>query len=300
MTELAAAFLEARAEAVESGPLAVLAHTLDEALATARASWPAISVDSVAWVRALATHAPRPLAIERPLGSLLVADHYVAFGCGNGDPAAVAACDAILVREAGFAATGTRMHSSVRDEAAQIVRELLFSPRNGRAPAIKDYAARGPLRSWIRVAVSREMVRIAKAQNRSEPLEEHLIVSPSYALDPVLEELKTKYRSELANAFRAALAELPARERTLLRYQLVDGLTIDEIGAIYRVHRATAARWIAKLREDLVEKTRARMAAALGVDTEEAASIVRLVQSQLDVSVIRHLESKSGHHDPGA
>jgi RNA polymerase sigma-70 factor (ECF subfamily) len=70
---------------------------------------------------------------------------------------------------------------------------------------------------------------------------------------------------------------------------MIDGLTIDDIGAIYRVHRATAARWLVGIRDKLVEQTRGRLAAKLGVDTEEAASIVRLVQSQLDVSVIRHL-----------
>jgi len=142
------------------------------------------------------------------------------------------------------------------------------------------------------VSVSREMVRLAKVQNRSEPLEDHLIANPGYGDDPALEELKTRYRAELADAFRAALAELPARDRTLLRYQLVDGSTIDEIGSIYKVHRATAARWIAQIRDGLVERTRALIAESLGVDTAEAASIVRLVQSQLDVSVIRHLAPK--------
>ena len=155
--------------------------------------------------------------------------------------------------------------------------------------AIGDYAGRGALRSWLRVCVSRELVRLAKAQQREEPLEEHLIADPGYGDDPALEELKAKYRAELADAFRTALSELPARERTLLRYQLIDGLTIDEIGAIFRVHRATAARWLAKIRDDLVTRTRSLMAESLGVDTDEAASIVRLVQSQLDVSVIRHL-----------
>ncbi len=289
MHELAAAFLDARGETADPDGLTALARALDEALAAGRETCPAAEVDTTAWVRALGALAPKPLDPASPLGPLLVADHYLAFACGNGSPAAVVACDAILVREAGFAATGTRMHVSIRDEAIQIVRELLLSPRPGRPPAITDYAARGPLRSWIRVAVSREMIRIAKAQNRTETLEEHLIAAPGIASDPVLEQLKSKYRGELANAFRAALDELPARECTLLRYQLIDNLTIDEIGAIYRVHRATAARWIQKIREELVEKTRATMAKVLGVDSEEAASIVRLVQSQLEVSVIRHL-----------
>jgi RNA polymerase sigma-70 factor (ECF subfamily) len=289
VNELARTFLDVRGEMLAPDGVDALAKVIEETVVAARQAWPNVVSDADAWMRALAPLAPMPFDAAKPFGALFTSDHYLAFACGGGEAAAVAACDAILVREAGFAATGTRMHESVRDEAIQIVRETLLSPRTDKPPAIKDYAARGALRAWIRVAVSREMIRIAKVQARSEPLEEHLIASPGVANDPVLEELKDRYRTEMANAFRAALGELPARERTLLRYQLIDGLTIDEIGAIYRVHRATAARWIQKIREELVEKTRATMAKALGVDTQEAASIVRLVQSQLDVSVLRHL-----------
>jgi RNA polymerase sigma-70 factor (ECF subfamily) len=249
-------------------------------------------VDPLAWIRSLAALSSGPFDPAQPLRSLLVEDHYLAFACASGDPAAVAACDAILVREAGFAADGTRMHASVRDEATQVVRETMFVARGDRPPAIADYAGRGALRSWLRVSVSRELVRLAKAQNRAVPLEEQLVADTGFGDDPALEELKAKYRAELADAFRTALTKLPARDQTLLRYQLVDGLTIDEIGSIYKVHRATAARWIAQIRDDLVERTRALMAESLGVDTAEAASIVRLVQSQLDVSVIRHLQPK--------
>lgn len=292
VTVLAAAFLNARDEHLEEAELLVLGGALDAAVATGREAWPAITIETKAWSRALAVTAPRPVEPARPLGAMLVADHYLAFACGHGDPAAVVACDAILVREAGFAADGTRIHASLRDEAIQIVREQMFAPRSDRPPAILTYSGRGPLRAWMRVSISRELVRLAKAENRSVSLEEHLIADPAFVVDPALEELKVKYRGELASSFRAALAELPARDRTLLRYQLIDSLGIDEIGAIFKVHRATAARWLAKVREDLVERSRAMMAAALGVDTAEAASIVRLVQSQLDVSVIRHLDPK--------
>jgi len=289
VTDLAAAFLEARGEAVEAGDRAALVVALDVALDAARTAWPSLQVDPIAWVTTIAALAPTPFERAQPLGAMMAVDHYLAFACGTGDPAAVAACDAILVREAGFAADGTRMHASVRDEATQVIRTQLLAPRGDRPAAIADYAGRGALRSWLRVSVSRELVRLAKAQNRSEPLEEHLLADPGFGDDPAMEELKDRYRGELAEAFRAALGELPARERTLLRYQLIDGLTIDEIGSIFRVHRATAARWIAKIRDDLMARTRSIMGAALGVDTAEAASIVRLVQSQLDVSVIKHL-----------
>jgi RNA polymerase sigma-70 factor, ECF subfamily len=277
-----------------TAPADALQAAIAAALADAKATWPNVSVDEQAWTTALVELAPRPADPAKPLGEVLVADHYLAFACAAGDPVAVAECDAILVREASFAADGTRMHASVRDEATQIVRAQLLAPRESGAAAIGDYAGRGALRSWLRVCVSRELVRLAKAQQREEPLEEHLIADSGYGDDPALEELKARYRAELAEAFRTALTELPARERTLLRYQLVDGLTIDEVGAIFRVHRATAARWLAKIRDDLVARTRTLMAAALGVDTAEAASIVRLVQSQLDVSVIRHLGPPKG------
>ena len=292
MSELAVAFMVARRQPLESVHIAALTRALDEAVATARAAWPQLQVDPVAWIGALAAVSSSSFDAARPLGSIVIEDHYLAFACANGDAAAFAACDAILAREAGFAADCTRMHASVRDEATQIVREAMFVARRDRPPAIADYAGRGALRSWLRVSVSRELVRIAKAQNRAVPLEEQLVADPGYGDDPALEALKAKYRVQLADAFRTAVTKLPARDRTLLRYQLVDGLTIDEIGSIYKVHRATAARWIAQIRDELVERTRAVMAEALGVDTAEAASIVRLVQSQLDVSVIRHLQPK--------
>jgi RNA polymerase sigma-70 factor, ECF subfamily len=285
--ELAAAFLDARSETLSDH--AVLESRLAALLAEATAAWPTVVSDPSAWIRALAPHAPQPCDVARPFGALLHADHYVAFAASRGDATAIAACDALLVREAGFAADGARLHPSVRDEAIQVSRELLFAPRGERPPAIAGYTGRGALRAWLRVSISRELVRLAKAQSRSAPLEEHIMSAASFHEDPVLEELKTKYRAELATAFRTALAELPARERTLLRYQVIDGLTVDEVGSIYKVHRATAARWLAKIRDDLVDRTRGLMAEALGVDTAEAASIVRLVQSQLDVSVIRHL-----------
>jgi RNA polymerase sigma-70 factor, ECF subfamily len=222
----------------------------------------------------------------------VISDLYLAHGCGAGDRHAVAACDALLVREAGYAAAAARIDAAVRDEAIQVVRTNAFSPRGDRPAAICDYEGRGALHAWLRVLVAREMVKRAGAQQRAVPLEDRLLDTPAVNDDPVMEELKLKYRAELAEAFRAALEDLSSRDRTLLRYQLIDGLTIDDIGKLHRVHRATAARWLAAIRDGLVERTRTLLADSLGVDTVEAASIIRMVQSQLDVSVIRHLQPK--------
>jgi len=58
---------------------------------------------------------------------------------------------------------------------------------------------------------------------------------------------------------------------------------------MYRVHRATAARWVAAAREALFEETRARVE-SVGVAGNELTSIVRLVQSQIHLSLTRLLQ----------
>ena len=79
------------------------------------------------------------------------------------------------------------------------------------------------------------------------------------------------------------------RERNLLKQSVLFGATVDDLGALYKVHRATAARWIAAAREHLVEETRQRMIAHLRIGPAEYDSILELIHSQLDVSVSRVL-----------
>jgi len=50
-----------------------------------------------------------------------------------------------------------------------------------------------------------------------------------------------------------------AEVRTLLRQQIVDGLSIQEIGAAFGFHCPTAARWLPRARGALVTVTRNRV-----------------------------------------
>jgi RNA polymerase sigma-70 factor (ECF subfamily) len=69
----------------------------------------------------------------------------------------------------------------------------------------------------------------------------------------------------------------------------MDGLNIDEIAALYQVHRATAARWLASARAQLLEKTRRRMSEQLQLKATETHAVFGLIQSQVDVSLSRLL-----------
>src|SRR5262249_24536930 len=112
-----------------------------------------------------------------------------------------------------------------------------------------------------------------------------LDVLPAAVRDPELELLRARYAGEVRRAFAGALGALTERQRTLLRQYHLDHLTIDDLAALYRVNRSTAARWVAGGRLEIVTQTRARLVADAGVPTSEVDSIIRLVRSQLSVSL---------------
>ena len=71
---------------------------------------------------------------------------------------------------------------------------------------------------------------------------------------------------------------------------MLHALGIDQIAAIYHVHRATAARQIKQAREKLVAATRERMRVALGIGETELDSIFRVLVSMADVTLREILE----------
>ena len=106
--------------------------------------------------------------------------------------------------------------------------------------------------------------------------------------DPEISLLRERYREQVHAALREAIAQLPERQRNVLRQYYIDGLTIDQLAALYRVDRATTARWVVASRSAVLAGVRTELTAALGASTEEIDSILRLVRSQLELS-LRHL-----------
>ncbi len=83
------------------------------------------------------------------------------------------------------------------------------------------------------------------------------------------------------------------RERNLLKYELIGALDLDQIAALYDVHRATIARWRANCRHKLLAETEAALRARLAIGGSEFESIVRLIRSELDVSLYRLLSEET-------
>lgn len=271
--------------AVPSRPAALAAW--EAVLAGARRAWPQMTVDEAKLAEFLGPRLAGP-DVAAALAAAPAGDLAIAAMCNAGEPTAHAAFDAIL-GEVSAAGAATRAPADVVEDVKQVLRVQLLVPREGKPPGIAGYRGKGPLRGWVRITATRELIRHLKKRAKEVPLERSLEDALGTASDPMLSQLKAEYRAEFATALRDAIAGLSAEDRTLLRQSIVEQLSIDAIGAAFGVHRATAARWLGRARAALVTGTRTYLAQRLAMPVEQIDSVIRLVQSRLDASMVRYL-----------
>jgi RNA polymerase sigma-70 factor (ECF subfamily) len=294
-------FLEAAPAGVR--PILEAIGDLDRRLwtlvAEGRTAWPQLHVDAVDVVSFVARQVTPDLA-EAALDGLRPADLYLAAGCARQLPQALAAFDRDYMREVEIALARMRIPAPRVADVKQLVRQRLFvGGGTAGAPTsagkISEYGGRGDLRRWVRsVAVRTCLNELRKGKREILVDDDQLIAQHAIAADdPEVEYMKRTYASEFKAAFAEALGKLGAREQTLLRYHHVDGLNIDEIGAIYRVHRVTAFRWLEKAKEILVRGTLETLRGRLKLPTDELDSVLRMIRSQIHLSLVRHLGGPS-------
>lgn len=264
-------------------------ETLVQAIAGARHAYPGVEVDSAAFAAFLAGKvSARDFDPARPLAGLEPADLYLAFACERGDRRALAELEQRLSRIPA-ALAHLRLGAHALEEVVQALRSKLLLA-DGHGPKIASYAGRGPLGSWLSAAAVRTALNEMRGRKPTagDP-DEALAALPSPRLDPEVELIRARYEPQFKEAFQSALASLSERDRVLLRLHFLDGLGLDKLGDMYRVHRSTVARWIAHGRDEVFEKTRQTLREKLKIADSELASLLGVIRSQLDVSLHRFL-----------
>ena len=282
--------------AVPSGAGEILATspeleaTLRGMLATAGVEWPSLALPPDVFVRHLAKRVP-PNATCATVAALRAADLYLACACGSGDPAALALFDERCLKDTRRLLARVAVAGISDEDVMQMVRVKLFVGDGGRGPKIGDYAGKGELRNWTRVILTRVVLDLVReaGPERHITLDEAAAEGSASRIDPETAYLKEHYRAEFKAAFEEAARSLSKRERNLLRHQVVFGLSIEQIAAIYHVHRATAARWLADARALLSGRTRAALFARIEVSRGQIESILRLIESHVELSLQRVL-----------
>jgi RNA polymerase sigma-70 factor (ECF subfamily) len=252
---------------------------LAEVLAASREAWPGVSIADDEFIAYVTERLVPETTLDEALPTLCVADLWLACAIARKDAAALRAFDAQLAHVGEAIAHLDGGSALVADVTAAVRERVLGTGGDGK---ITDFRGRGDLRGWLRVIAVREALQIMRARKREAPLPDTLAVKLEESTQLSPDEQRV-YRE----AFSVALASLTPRERNLLRQQYIYGATIDELGALYGVHRATAARWIAQIRETLLRRTRRHVADAMRLTGTELDSAMGRIAGHLDYS-LRH------------
>ena len=255
------------------------------ALSAAAEAWPGIACSAEDFAR----HVSMRVVCEtgQPELPTCTGDLYLALGCLRGDDAAISHFEASILPQIDSVLKRFGVQAQDADDVRQELRERLLVGVGSNTPAIEGYMGSGALVHWVRAVASRQVLGRMRKNKPTINIEDVVLEDES---DPQLAVLKERYRDEFKIALHAVVEELEARERTILRALIVDNRSVADIARLYRVHRVTASRWIAQIRRQLLLRTRTQLRQRLDLGPEELQSMIRMVESQMEMSLARLLE----------
>lgn len=245
---------------------------------------PGITVSAEAFAEAVRART----AGDEP-GAIVGGDLVLALACAAGDEAALAVFESEIMRDAARALAKLRIERSSAADLLQAVRTKVLVGKDA-PPKIASYSARGPLAGWVRAIAVHEALSVRRAEVRRGREETPSILERMPAFDPPeMAGLRATYAVPFKAAFGDALTALSARDRNVLRLVYSEGLTAEQVGLAYGVHRVSVARWLGQIREVLFATTRRLLQERLRLSAAEFDSVTRLCLSQIDVSLDRLL-----------
>lgn len=201
-----------------------------------------------------------------------------------GDPTAVAGFEGRFAPELRQIAGRLGVRHDV-DELVQALLVRIVVGGRDAAPKLASYRGQGSLQAWVRAVATRfviDHIRHLRAQPPCEAVAESQLAR-SQGIDGALQQ--GRWATLVRDSVCAAFDELSPRERNLLRAAVFHRLSVDELGAMYHVHRATAARWLQRTREALHDAVAIKLRASTGMSEPEARSVLREIGVDGDVSL---------------
>jgi RNA polymerase sigma-70 factor, ECF subfamily len=259
---------------------------LQTAHALARRTWPGVTLSYERFRAHVTREGSAPAVVPAH-----PADLYLCAACLDGQAAAYQSLESAHFPALRAIVRRLLDDPSAVEEVLQEVRTRLFV---GDSPKIASYRGSGCLSGWLRsVAVHAAQDHLRAVSVRRgwlRKLERTQHANAALATDATDEQaFQTQRASVCEQAWNSAIRSLGSSERQLLHHHFVSGLSIDVLGAIYAVHRATIARRIRRATDRV--RRRVREALATNYHGLCAADLDALaLRACGDVDVMRTLE----------
>ncbi|MCP4448043.1 MAG: sigma-70 family RNA polymerase sigma factor [Myxococcales bacterium] len=224
---------------------------------------------------------------EAPLEEIRGADLYVAWCCSRGCGAALEHFWTACVPTARRAALSVTKDEDLAEDVVQEVLKKLIVGTADKTGTLASYRGRSKLERWLRSVTVRAAISASRKNSQMGVSEDEdaALQVPAVDDDPELALLKESSGAMVETALRDSLRELDSETRLVLQQHLIDGLTIDQLASVYRIHRVTAARRIAKAREALLSATRHKLRRAVQLTGGHLDSLINFAQSRVKLSL---------------
>ena len=289
MDELYAAFLSGLVDQARAGfetERQLTEALLVERVHAARAAWPDFAVTPAELARELARRLGA-LATPHSLRSRHVTDLYLAIACcqDRSKHAAIRAFETTVLHHA--VTVSVRRTGANQTQASDVtdrLRMLLWVDDPPRQAACKNYYGETKLKHYVAIIATRELVRLIKRAHKHDQLPTTVFASlSSSTIVPELRILRDRYRGDIEACFREAFAELDGQARALLQYKFMRQWPIARIAKAFDVSAATVHRWLERASKELGDQLRTKIAARLQIPKSEVDSLVRLMQSSIEI-----------------
>jgi len=206
-------------------------------------------------------------------------DLSLTLAVGVRDPEALKELDLALCESCQTAASRLRHGDDAAfvHELQQEVRETLLL--KGKL----SYSGKVSLSSWLNVVATRHALNLLRAQGRRiKKTEVAALTSVFSEMDPELQVIRERYHASFNQAFNEAFRGLEKRDQTLLKLHYLEGSTLKELSALFKVHVSSVKRWLSQAIVEIHRKMREILRKELGATTRDLESLLRMLASQLE------------------
>jgi RNA polymerase sigma-70 factor, ECF subfamily len=228
------------------------------AVATGQGHWPTLQCDTQSFEQVATLWQSRTgLSLEQAN----IRDIYIAAAIVAGDKKAYSAFDSAYLQRTRPSLVKMSLSNSAIDDVFQLVREKLLVGDMGQLPKLATLVGQGNLEALVRVIVVRTGLNFRRdqkidVQHSEDDTVLDRIVNERPGSSPHTKLAHMQARMLVRKLVGDALRDLEPRDRTILRLHFFHRMSIDELGNLYEVHRATAARWIAKICDQVQQRIR--------------------------------------------
>lgn len=178
-----------------------------------------------------------------------------------------------------------RLDVAAVDELLQTLRTHLLLPGADRPARLATFEGSAPLAAWLRAVLVRLALDVTRATTAGAREGDEVLAELSCsgtALDVAV--MRAEHAPALREAFVSGFRALSPRERNVVRLQVLDGLSLEQIGALYGVNKSSVSRWLAEVHQQLRRAVLRALGERLALPPPELESLVDLMRSQLELA----------------